>query len=332
MLGRQRMTVLVTGGAGYVGSHTVKRLTADGARAVVLDTLEQGHPELVRGAELVVGNAADTARLDEIFARHSIDAVLHFAAYASVEESVRHPDRYWRNNVDATRTLLESMVRAHVRRIVFSSSCATYGVPERLPLVEDHPQRPVNLYGETKVAVERMLADFERDHGLRSVVFRYFNAAGADPGGEIGEWHDPETHLIPLVLDAAACRRDAVSIFGADYPTPDGTCIRDYIHVTDLADAHVLGLAHLAAGSASEAFNLGNGAGFSVRQVIATAERVTGRPIPHRAAPRRVGDPPVLVGSSEKARGVLGWTPRYGGLETIVATAWRWHERLRRLT
>ena len=323
------MTVLVTGGAGYVGSHTVKQLTACGARAVVLDTLEQGHPELVRCAELIVGDVADGARLDEVFARHSIDAVMHFAAYASVEESVRRPVRYWRNNVDATRTLLEAMVRASVGRIVFSSSCATYGVPERLPLVEEHPQRPVNPYGETKVAVERMLADFERDHGLRSVVFRYFNAAGADPEGEIGEWHDPETHLIPLVLDAALGRREAVSVFGTDYPTQDGTCIRDYIHVSDLADAHVLGLAHLEAGNSSDAFNLGNGTGFSVRQVLSTAGRATGRAIPHRDAPRRAGDPPALVGSAAKARRVLGWIPRHGDLEAIVATAWRWHRHLR---
>jgi len=323
------MTVLVTGGAGYVGSHTVKRLAAAGARAVVLDTLERGHAELVRSAELIVGDVADAAQLDEIFARQAIDAVLHFAAYASVEESVRQPDRYWRNNVDATRTLLEAMTRADVRRIVFSSSCATYGIPERLPLVEEHPQRPVNPYGETKVAVERMLAEFERTHGLRSIVFRYFNAAGADPEAEIGEWHDPETHLIPLVLDAALDRRECVSIFGTDYPTPDGTCVRDYIHVSDLADAHVLGLAHLEAGNPSDAFNLGHGTGFSVRQVLAAAERVTGRAIPHREAERRAGDPPSLVGSAAKARRVLRFLPRHGELETIVATAWRWHRRLR---
>ncbi len=323
------MTVLVTGGAGYVGSHTVKRLAEGGVCAVALDTLERGHAELVRGGgELIVGDIANAALLDDTFARHPIEAVLHFAAYACVEESVREPDRYWRNNVDATRTLLDAMVRANVRRIVFSSSCATYGIPERLPLLEDHPQRPVNPYGETKVAVEQMLADFDREYGLRSVVFRYFNAAGADPAGEIGEWHDPETHLIPIVLDAATGRREAVAIFGTDYSTPDGTCVRDYIHVTDLADAHVLGLAHLEAGHPSDAFNLGNGTGFSVRQVLATAERVTGREIPWRAAPRRAGDPPALVSGSEKARRVLGWTPRNGDLETIVETAWRWHRRL----
>ena len=321
------MAVLVTGGAGYVGSHTVKRLRASGAEVVVLDTLERGHAELVRGAELIRGDIADTALLDRIFASASIDAVLHFAAYASVEESMRHPDRYWRNNVDGTRSLLDAMVRAGTRKIVFSSTCATYGIPEKLPLTEDHPQRPVNPYGETKVEVERMLAEFDGKHGLRSMSFRYFNAAGADPEGEIGEWHDPETHLIPLVLDAAIGKRDRVSIFGTDYPTPDGTCIRDYIHVSDLADAHVLGLERLDAGHSSEVFNLGNGTGFSVRQVIDTAERVTGRTIPRREEPRRDGDPPALVGSSEKARRVLGWSPRHADLETIVATAWGWHER-----
>ncbi len=321
------MAILVTGGAGYVGSHTVKRLVEHGARVVVLDTLERGHAELVRGAELIVGNVADRALVDRVLARHRVDAVMHFAAYASVEESVREPERYWRNNVDATRVLLEALAAAGVSQIVFSSSCSTYGIPDELPITETHPQRPINPYGETKVAVERMLAERERTHGLRSVVFRYFNAAGADPSGEIGEWHDPETRLIPLVLDAALGRRDAVLICGTDYPTPDGTCIRDYIHVSDIADAHVLGLEHLAASQPGDVFNLGNGAGFSVREVIATAERVTGRPIPQRVAPRRPGDPPALVGSSEKARRVLDWAPRLGGLETIIATAWRWHRR-----
>jgi UDP-glucose 4-epimerase len=321
------MAILVTGGAGYVGSHTVKRLVEQGARVVVLDTLERGHAELVRGAELIVGDVRDRTLVDQILARHRIDAVMHFAAYASVEESVREPERYWRNNVDATRVLLEALTGAGVSKVVFSSSCSTYGIPDELPIPETHPQRPINPYGETKVAVERMLAEFERTHGLRSVVFRYFNAAGADPDGEIGEWHDPETRLIPLVLDAALGRRDAVLICGTDYPTPDGTCIRDYIHVSDIADAHVLGLDYVGTGQPSDAFNLGNGAGFSVREVIATAHRVLGRPIPHREAPRRPGDPPALVGSSAKARRVLGWTPRLGELETIIATAWRWHRR-----
>jgi UDP-glucose 4-epimerase len=319
--------VLVTGGAGYVGSHTVKRLLAKGATVVVLDTLERGYAEFVRGAELIVGNVADATLVEEILARHPFDAVMHFAAYASVEESVREPERYRRNNVDASRVFLDALVRARVKQIVFSSSCSTYGIPDELPIPETHPQRPINPYGETKVAVEKMLADLARTHGMRSVIFRYFNAAGADPDGDLGEWHEHETRLIPLALDAALGRRDAISINGIDYPTPDGTCIRDFVHVSDIADAHVLGLESLAAGAGGDVFNLGNGAGFSVRQVLSTAERVTGRPIAQRTAQRRPGDPPALVGSSAKARRVLGWVPRLGDLDTIIQTAWRWHRQ-----
>jgi UDP-glucose 4-epimerase len=252
---------------------------------------------------------------------------MHFAAYAYVGESAAEPLKYYDNNVTTTVNLLASMAATDVKMLVFSSTCATYGLPEATPMTEAHPQRPINPYGATKLVVERMLQDVERAHGLRSVVFRYFNAAGAHPSGAIGEWHDPETHLIPLALGVAAGLRDGVEIYGTDYPTPDGTCVRDYVHVTDLARAHVLGLRHLESGGRSETFNLGNGNGFSVREVIATVERVTGRTVPWTAGPRRLVDPPVLVGSSSKARELLGWSLEFDTLDAIVSTAWAWHAR-----
>jgi len=250
---------------------------------------------------------------------------MHFAAYAYVGESTSEPLTYYENNVAATVRLLKAIVESDVRMMVFSSTCATYGLPEAIPMTEDHPQRPINPYGATKLVVERMLQDADRAHGLRSVAFRYFNAAGAHPSGMIGERHAPETHLIPLALQAAAGIRDSVQIYGTDYPTADGTCIRDYIHVTDLAQAHVLGLRYLESGKPSDAFNLGNGNGFSVLEVIKAAERVTGREVEAVTAPRRAGDPPALVGSSTKARQVLGWTPKFDTLDSIIATAWAWH-------
>ena len=249
---------------------------------------------------------------------------MHFAAYAYVGESTSHPDKYYQNNVASTIGLLNCMVQAGVKMFVFSSTCSTYGLPEAIPMTEDHPQCPINPYGASKLMVERILRDFDRAYGLRSVVFRYFNAAGAYPSGEIGEWHEPETHLIPLLLQTAAGVRDSVEIFGTDYPTLDGTCIRDYIHVSDLGRAHVLGLEYLKAGNPSDVFNLGNGSGFSVKTVIETAERITGRKIKATAVPRRPGDPHALVGSSDKARRVLGWTPRFDSLEAIIETAWKW--------
>ncbi len=323
-------TVLVTGGAGYIGSHAVLALQEAGYRAIVLDSLEYGHADLVREvlqAELVVGEIGDRALLDDLFACRAIDAIMHFAAYAYVGESVRDPGKYYRNNVVGTLTLLEAAIAAGVRHVVFSSTCATYGIPSQLPIPEDHPQHPINPYGQTKLVVEAMLRDFEAACGLKAVVFRYFNAAGADPLARLGEDRDPETHLIPLVLYAALGKRPHVSIFGTDYPTPDGTCIRDYIHVSDLATAHVLGLDYLLAGNYSTAFNLGNGSGFSVRQVIDTARVVTGKTIPVLETERRPGDPPVLVGSSHKAMSVLGWQPQYADLATIVEHAWQWHCR-----
>ena len=321
------MTVLITGGAGYVGSHALKQLRESGTRCVVLDNLSRGHRESVLDAELIVGDVADADLVSHILVHHGITAVMHFAAFAYVGESVHEPARYYLNNVAATIRLLDCMVRHDVRTIVFSSTCATYGLPETTPMTEDHPQRPVNPYGASKLMIERVLKDFETAYGLKSVVLRYFNAAGADPSGQIGEWHEPETHLIPLILFNAAGLRESVEVFGTDYPTPDGTCIRDYIHVTDLAQAHELALHYLEARNPSAVFNLGNGSGFSVRAVIETAERVTSRKINAINVARRPGDPHSLVGSAAKAREVLGWAPKYDSLEAIVRTAWNWHRQ-----
>jgi UDP-glucose 4-epimerase len=319
------MTVLVTGGAGYIGSHVVKELQAIGVPCVVLDNLVRGHKELVSGVELIVGDIGDTELVKRVVEKHRVDAVMHFAAFAYVGESVGDPGLYYRNNVGATANLLSALVASGVRRFVFSSTCATYGMPEAIPITEDHSQKPVNPYGASKLMVERMLRDFDAAHGLRSIAFRYFNAAGADPEGVIGEWHEPETHLIPLVLQTALGHRKAVDVLGTDYETRDGTCIRDYIHVTDLAQAHVLGLQKLRANAESDVFNLGNANGFSVKEVIDVARRVTGREIPWKAAPRRPGDPHTLVGSATKAQRILGWKPRYPELDTIIETAWKWH-------
>jgi UDP-glucose-4-epimerase GalE len=318
-------TILVVGGAGYIGSYMCKYLSRNGYHPVVLDSLEHGHRAAVRWGELYEGSIADTALLDHLFSRHKIDAVMHFAAYCYVGESVDQPDLYYRNNVADTLTLLEAMAAKGVNRFIFSSSCATYGEPVQIPMTEDHPQQPINPYGRTKLMVEWMLKDFSRAHGLRFAALRYFNAAGADPEGELGEDHRPETHLIPLVLQTALGQREHVTIFGEDYPTRDGACIRDYIHIDDLAQAHALALARLLEGDPGGCYNLGNGEGYSVREVIETARRVTGRPIPSRAADRRPGDPAVLIGSSERAHRELGWRPRYGDLKSIIETAWRWH-------
>ena len=317
-------TVLVTGGAGYIGSNACKGLARAGNLRVSYDNLVHGHREAVRWGPLVEGDIADRARLDAAIAEHRPDAVMHFAAYAYVGESVADPGKYYRNNVAGTLTLLEAMRDHGIDKLVFSSTCATYGEPMHLPLTENHPQLPVNPYGTTKLMVERMLADFATAHSLRSISLRYFNAAGADPDGEIGECHDPETHLIPLVLDAAAGARTHITVHGDDYETPDGTCIRDYIHVSDLAEAHVLALRALERGAGSAAYNLGNGRGFSVREVIESARRITGKQIPVIAGPRRPGDPPVLVADADRARRDLGWTPRHCDLGDMLRTAWAW--------
>ncbi len=329
------MKVLVTGGGGYIGSHCVLALLDRGYEVLVLDNFVYGHRDFLTDilrVDWVEGDVTDRLVLDHIFRHHSIGAVFHFAAYAYVGESVKLPGKYYRNNVVGSLTLLEAMVEHRIPYFIFSSTCATYGIPQTIPIPEDHPQNPINPYGQSKLMVEQMLKDFDRAYNLRSVIFRYFNAAGADPQGRLGEDHDPETHLIPLVFYAALGRRSGIAIYGTDYPTPDGTCIRDYIHVMDLAEAHILGLEYLRAGQPSDVFNLGNGNGFSVRQVIETGQRVCGIPIPVTETDRRPGDPPILVGSSAKAQARLGWQPRYKDLEQIMADAWRWHQSRHRLT
>lgn len=321
------MRVLVTGGAGYIGSHVVKALRDAGHDVAVLDNLSLGHRAAVQGVPLFQADLLDRPALDWLFSAHPVEAVLHFAALSQVGESQRQPGRYALNNVGGTATLLEAMLQAGCRLVVFSSTAAVYGAPETMPITEEAPLEPTNTYGETKLFVERLLRRFSEAHGLHSIALRYFNAAGAGPGGELGEDHDPETHLIPLVLSAALGHRPAIEIFGTDYETPDGTCIRDYIHVTDLAQAHLLALEALAGGAGTTAYNLGNGAGFSVREVIAAAGQVTGREIPVREATRRPGDPPRLVASAARAEAELGWRPKLAELETIIGTAWEWHRR-----
>ncbi len=316
--------ILATGAAGYIGSHYVLAERARGNDVVVLDNLVYGHREAVLDAPLIVGDIGDRALLDQVFASHPIKVVVHFSAYAYVGESVTDPGKYFRNNVASTLTLLEAMRDHGVQSLVFSSTCATYGNPVYVPIDEQHPQNPINPYGESKRVCERMMDAFATAHGLRYVALRYFNAAGADPQGRIGESHDPETHLIPLVLQVAAGRRESVSIFGTDYDTPDGTCIRDYIHILDLADAHSLALDYLASGGSPLALNLGTETGSSVREVIHACERVTGRSVRAVEAPRRAGDPPRLVASAQRAREVLGWRPRFQSLEQILETAWHW--------
>lgn len=326
----QAQTILVTGGAGYIGSHTVLALKKEGYQIVILDNLIYGHREfvdIVLKVPLIIGDINDRPLLDRLFKTYDITAVMHFAAYAYVGESVSDPAKYYRNNVLGTLTLLEAMIAANVKKIVFSSTCATYGVPDHVPIPENHPQRPINPYGASKLMVERILRDFDSPYGLKSVIFRYFNAAGASAEADLGEDHDPEPHLIPLVLLTALGKREAIAINGTDYPTPDGTCIRDYIHVTDLAQAHHLGLRYLLAENRSDIFNLGNGRGFSVREVIETARAITGREIPVIEGDRRIGDPPILVGSGERAATLLGWQPQHDRLSTILADAWRWHQK-----
>jgi UDP-glucose 4-epimerase len=322
-------TILVTGGAGYIGSHAVKALQHVGYEVLILDNLVYGHQDIAEtlGAELIVGDTNDRSLLDRLFCDRQISAVMHFAAYAYVGESVTQPDKYYRNNVVGTLTLLEAIVAANIKSFVFSSTCASYGVPQQIPITEDHPQAPINPYGATKLMVERILQDFDVAYGLKSVIFRYFNAAGADPTGAIGEDHNPETHLIPLILQTAMGIRESITVFGSDYPTADGTCIRDYIHVTDLAEAHVLGLQYLLNGNKSEIFNLGNGNGFSVKEVIDAAKQITGKPINVVMGDRRAGDPPALVGSSEKAKTILNWQPKYADLKLILQHAWQWHQK-----
>ena len=319
---------MVTGGAGYVGSHVCKALSSAGYLPIAFDNMVYGHEWAVKWGPLEKGDILDRSRLDEVIGRYKPIAVMHFAAFAYVGESVENPGKYYRNNVLGSLTLLEAIRDLGVAHVVFSSTCATYGSPDRLPIHEATPQRPINPYGSSKLMVERMLADFGAAHGLHSIALRYFNAAGADPDGEIGEHHNPETHLIPLVLDAASRRQSSVTIFGTDYETADGTCVRDYIHVTDLADAHLKALEALLAGNPSGVYNLGNGQGFSVLEVIQAAERVTGLSVSVTRGRRRAGDPAVLVSDAAKARENLGWQPQIVELDDIIRTAWVWHQKV----
>jgi UDP-glucose-4-epimerase GalE len=317
-------TVLVTGGAGYIGSHAAKALSRAGYQVVVFDNLAAGHREAVKYGELVEGDITDVASVGAALDRYEVGAVMHFAAFLDVGESVREPVKYYRNNVAGALSVLEAMAARSVPCFVFSSSCTTYGEPTETPIVETHPQRPINSYGETKLAIERALPHFERAYGIHSVALRYFNAAGADPEGEIGEDHTPEIHIIPRAIDAATGGR-GLEVFGDDYPTPDGTCLRDYVHVTDLADAHVKALEAVAATGRSAAYNLGTGVPHSVREVIDSVERISGRKVPWTLAARRAGDPAVLYAKADQARAELGWTPRFPDLDSIVGDAWKWH-------
>jgi len=318
------MAILVVGGAGYIGSHTVRELEKAGQEVWVFDDLSLGHAQSVRSDRLIRGELLNRSALDEALRGRSIDAVMHFAAFTSVPESVADPARYYRNNVVGTLNLLDAMRDAGVRRIVFSSTAAVYGVPDVVPIAEDAPTRPINPYGVTKLTIERALADYAHAYGFGYTVLRYFNACGASSDATIGEDHTPETHLIPIILQVALGQRESVSVFGTDYPTPDGTCIRDYIHVEDLADAHIRALERIVPGQ-GKIYNVGTGVGASVRGVLDAALKVTGRLIPAIEHPRRPGDPPALVASSMAIQRELDWSPRYNTIEEIVASAWKWH-------
>lgn len=322
------MKILVVGGAGYIGSHMVKHLNRNGHKVVVLDSLVSGTREAVKDTHLVLGDLGDFGVVETLFRDYQFDAVMHFAAFINVGESVTDPGKYYRNNVAKTINLLEGMTQAGVRNFIFSSSAAVYGYPGNDPIKETAPCEPINPYGHTKLMVEQVLADLDHADKLRSVCLRYFNAAGADPDGELGENHDPETHLIPLVLQAASGRRESITVFGSDYDTPDGTCVRDYVHVNDLAQAHLLALEKLVASDKSEIYNLGNGTGFSVAEVIDASRKVTGREIKVVQGSRREGDPDRLVADSSKAQKSLGWKPDYSDLNDIITHAWGWEQKL----
>jgi UDP-glucose 4-epimerase len=321
------MTILVLGGAGYIGSHTALELVKAGHNVVIADNLVTGYRKAIPdGAKFYEGDLRDFDFLDNLFQQEQIDAVIHFAAYSLVGESVTNPLKYYDNNLYGTKVLLEAMLKNNIGKIVFSSTAATYGEPENIPILESDRTCPTNPYGETKLAMEKMFKWTAEAHGLRYVSLRYFNACGADASGVIGEAHNPESHLIPLILQVPNGKRKTISIYGTDYDTPDGTCIRDYIHVTDLAQAHILAVQYLINGGESDIFNLGNGVGYSVREVIETARKVTGHPIPATETPRRAGDPARLVASSEKAKTILGWKPVHDSLEEIIQSAWNWHK------
>lgn len=323
-------TVLVTGGAGYIGSHVCKALAAGHHVPVTYDNLSAGHRQAVRWGPLEEGDLADWERLHRVFRRYKPDTVIHLAAHAYVAESVQNPGKYYRNNVAGSLTLLEVMRDADTKRLIFSSTCSTYGDPEYIPMDEKHPQRPINPYGASKLMVEQMIRDFAAAHGLSYVILRYFNAAGADPDGDIGESHDPETHLVPLAIQAAMGIISGLDIYGTDYATPDGTAIRDYIHVTDLAVAHVRAMGYLAEGNASTAVNLGTGRGYSVREIVRSVEAIGKRTVPMRAAPRREGDPAILVAAVDRSRELLSWVPAHSDLDRIIETAWNWQASVHR--
>lgn len=321
------MAILICGGAGYIGSHAVAALIEQGKEVVVVDSLITGHKESVTGGKLYIGDLHDRVFLDKIFTENTIESVIHFAAFSLVGESVTAPFKYYHNNVSGTLSLLEAMNAHEVKKIVFSSTAATYGEPTKMPIEESDPTSPTNPYGETKLAVEKMLKWAEVAYGIKHVILRYFNVAGAHKSSEIGEAHTVETHLIPIVLQVALGQRDKIMVYGDDYPTQDGTCVRDYIHVMDLVDAHILALEKLDKTNESGTYNLGNGAGFSVKEVIEVARKVTGHPIPAEMSPRRAGDPAVLIASSKNAKQVLGWKPTHEKLEEIIDSAWKWHSK-----
>ena len=321
------MKVLVVGGAGYIGSHMVKILCQAGHQVTTLDNLSNGYKDAVKYGDFIEGDIADAGLLNKLFTQNTFDGVMHFASYIQVGESVEKPSMYYRNNVTNTQVLLDAMVEHGIKYFIFSSTAATFGEPEYTPIDEAHPQKPINPYGHSKLMVEQILRDFDHAYGLKSVSLRYFNAAGADPDGELGERHIPETHLVPLVLQAASGRRGNITIFGVDYDTPDGTCIRDYIHVNDLCSAHLLGLEHLVAGGESKAFNMGNGQGYSIKEVIDVAKKVTGNDFAVSLGERRDGDPARLVADSTLLQKELGWKPEYADLETIIRHAWAWEQK-----
>jgi len=322
-------TILVVGGAGYIGSHMLKMLLAANYHVVTFDNLSGGYRDAVLGGDFVLGDTRDPASLDHLFADYSFDGVMHFASFIQVGESVQNPGKYYQNNLAATLNLLDAMVAHDVKVCIFSSSAAIFGEPQYVPLDEAHPKQPINPYGSTKWMVEQILADYDHAYGLKSVCLRYFNAAGADPEGQLSERHVPETHLIPLVLQAASGRRESITVYGQDYDTPDGTCIRDYVHINDLCQAHLLALEQLLAGADSAAYNLGNGTGFSIKQVIDIAKEVTGEPIPVIMGERRGGDAARLVADSKLAQKRLGWQPQYGDLATLIAHAWQWEKKMK---
>jgi UDP-glucose 4-epimerase len=317
--------ILVVGGCGYIGSHCLHELRRQGYETLAYDNLSEGHRAAAGDTEVIVGDLGDEAKLDEVFSSRKIRAVFHFAANCYVGESVEDPEKYYFNNVYRTLALLRAMRRHDIDTFIFSSTAATFGNPVREKIDESHPQEPINPYGRTKLMVEHILRDYAAAYGMKSVCLRYFNAAGAAESGEIGEDHEPETHLIPIVLQVAMGKRDVIKMFGDDYETPDGTCVRDYIHILDLADAHIKALEYLERGGESTAFNLGNGKGYSVKEIVDAAEKVTGKAIKREVAPRRAGDPAILIADYARAHEVLGWTQRFGDIETIISTAWKWH-------